>query len=143
MKKVFIIACSAAMLSFCSLAQAQDYDSSSAQYNNDGQTEAETEQELEEARDDMQDAWEGSTTETEDDVNKTKEDINEGVDEARDEGSQAGRTAAAQIKDEKLESKVGPNGEPIFINEHAEYYYINDDGQKVKLEKSELKEKSE
>lgn|SRR5690606_2058612 len=143
MKKIFIIACSAAMLSFCSLAQAQDYDSSSAQYNNEGQTEAETEQELEEARDDMQDAWEGSTTETENDANRVKEDINEGVDEAGDEGSQVGRTAAAQIKDERLESKEGPNGEPIFINEHAEYYYINDDGQKVKVEKSELKDKAE
>ena len=130
----FLIALGATTMTF-----AQDQDTASTGYTEETQTETETEtqstdEELQEAADDMQDKWEGSTTEA-------REEANETVEEGKDKSSQAGRTISAQIKDEKLESKVGPNGEPIFVNEQAEYYYIDEDGKKVMIDKSELKPK--
>jgi hypothetical protein len=38
--------------------------------------------------------------------------------------------------------KVGPNGEELFM-ERGKYYYINDEGKKVKVKKSEVRDKSE
>lgn len=66
-------------------------------------------------------------------------------DEARqqetDKASQAGRTIEAQLKDEKLESKEGPDGEPVFVSASGQYYYIDKNGEKVIVAKSELKVK--
>jgi hypothetical protein len=59
-----------------------------------------------------------------------------------DKASQAGRTISAQLKDERLESKEGPGGEPVFVNTEGQYYYINKKGAKVIMDKSELKVKN-
>jgi hypothetical protein len=59
-----------------------------------------------------------------------------------DKASQAGRTISAQLKDERLESKEGPGGEPVFVNAEGQYYYINKRGAKVIVDKSELKVKN-
>jgi ElaB/YqjD/DUF883 family membrane-anchored ribosome-binding protein len=135
----FLIAFGAITMTF-----AQDQDTASTGYTEETQTETETQstdEELQEAADDMQDKWEGSTTEAREEANETRDEANETVEEGKDKSSQAGRTISAQIKDEKLESKVGPNGEPIFVNEQAEYYYIDENGKKVMIDKSELKPK--
>src|SRR5690606_20223175 len=168
MKKLFIIL-SAMMFSIGMICHAQVTDTASTNYQNDleqaGDESEEgaertgkeieegaertgdeiqegaeaTDQELEEATNQMEDKWDGSTLkkDAEDDGDK----IESGADETGDKASQVSKTAAAEIKDEKLESKTGPNGEPVFINEHAEYYYINNNGEKVKVKKSELKAK--
>jgi hypothetical protein len=57
----------------------------------------------------------------------------------KDKASQAGRTIGAQLKDEKLESKEGPDGEPVFVNANGQYYYIDKNGDKVIVSKSTLK----
>ena len=38
--------------------------------------------------------------------------------------------------------KVGPNGEQLFM-ERGKYYYMDEDGKKVKVKKSEVRDKSE
>jgi hypothetical protein len=64
------------------------------------------------------------------------------IDTSRTKTKKSGKFGAAEIKSEKLESKVGPNGEPIFVDEHAQYYYIDHNGQRVNIDKSELKDKT-
>ena len=75
---------------------------------------------------------------------RTNDDItekDEAHEEEKDKASQAGRTIGAQLKDEKLESKEGPDGEPVFVNADGQYYYIDKNGEKVIVAKSDLKVK--
>jgi DNA anti-recombination protein RmuC len=122
-----------------------------------------TEQELEQATEEMENAWDNSTDAAEDGVRESGEAIEEGAeeageaveegaeelgeeteeaaDESNDRLEKIGKTGAAHIKDERIESKEGPEGETVFIDEHAQYYYINKQGERVNVDKSELKDK--
>lgn len=44
----------------------------------------------------------------------------------------------AAVVDKKYDGKVAPNGEAVYINDKAQYYYINKKGHRVYLKKSEL-----
>ncbi len=49
-------------------------------------------------------------------------------------------SGASAIKDKKFSSKVGPQGQAIYINKHDHYYYINGRGRKIYVSKSKLKD---
>lgn len=49
--------------------------------------------------------------------------------------------ATSGIKDKKYASKVGPNGETVYINKNSNYYYVNGKGKKVYVSKAMLKDK--
>lgn len=70
------------------------------------------------------------------DVNVEKE-----AEEAGDAISEAAAKAAAAITDQKLDNKVGPNGQTVYVDEKAKYYYINKEGKKVFITKLQLKDK--
>lgn len=94
-----------------------------------------SQQELEEAADDMENNWDDSAVEP-------AEEAQEGADNVGNEIDRVGNTGAAHIKDERLESKEGPDGETVFITEDAQYYYISrETGERVDVDKSELKDK--
>lgn len=44
----------------------------------------------------------------------------------------------AAVIDKKIDGKVAPNGESVYINNKAQYYYVNKKGHRVYLKKSEL-----
>jgi hypothetical protein len=71
-----------------------------------------------------------------DEVNIEKE-----AEEAGDAISEAAAKAAAAITDQKLDNKVGPGGRTVYVDEHAKYYYINNEGKKVFITKLQLKDK--
>lgn len=159
MKKIFMIAFTAAFLGTAATVSAQqDTASYTNERMNDAADEAEdaadktgnelregaretgdaleegaesTEKELNQATDSMEKQWDNSTDKAGEQVGETGDRI-----------EKAGKTGAAEIKDEKIESKVGPNGEPAFIDEHAQYYYIDENGERINVDKSELKDKS-
>jgi hypothetical protein len=175
MKKLIILASSAAMLCICSFANAQTTDTTSANYHyqkglektgddieegtekagdeiKEGaektedkleQGAATVDQELDTAGNKIEQGYQETKSEVKEDAAYTKDKVEEGADKTGDKASQITNTAGAQIKDEKVEAKVGPNNEPIFITENAEYYYIDADGQKVMVKKSELKDKKD
>ena len=101
----------------------------------------------------MEKTWDQSKDNAKDEAREAKDQIKESsdkaaetteeaVDDAGKDLKKAGETGAAEIKDEKIESKVGPDGEPVFIDEHSQYYYIDKNGQRVNVDKSELKDKA-
>jgi hypothetical protein len=55
--------------------------------------------------------------------------------------SEAAAKTAAAITDKKHDSKVGPDGQTIYIDDDSKYYYINDEGKKVFVTKLQLKDK--
>ncbi|QKJ32403.1 hypothetical protein HQ865_22445 [Mucilaginibacter mali] len=47
----------------------------------------------------------------------------------------------AAVIDQKMDGKVAPNGETVYINNKAQYYYVNKKGHRVYLKKSQLIDK--
>ena len=111
------------------------------------------EQDLDQADDKVEGAWDRSKNEVKEEAdqagdeireetNEAGEKIDDATDDTGDNLEKIGKSGAAHLKDERLESKEGPHGETIFINEHGQYYYIDDkSGERVNVEKSELKDK--
>lgn len=81
------------------------------------------------------------TNEAETELDKAARDTEKEVNETGDEISEAAAKAAAAITDQKLDNKVGPNGQTVYVDEHAKYYYINNEGKKVFITKLQLKDK--
>lgn len=111
------------------------------------------EQDLDQAGDKVEGAWDGTKSEVKEEADQAGDEIREetheagekvenAADDSGDKLEKIGKSGAAHLKDERLESKEGPHGETIFINEHGQYYYIDDkSGERVNVEKAELKDK--
>lgn len=50
-------------------------------------------------------------------------------------------SGVSAVKDKKYKSKVGPEGQTIYIDKNSHYYYVDGRGKKVYLKKAELKNK--
>ncbi len=84
----------------------------------------------------------------------TERDLEEGADEAGnkteralektgDKISEAAAKAEAEITDQTFEGKVAPGGQKVFIDKYDKYYYINEEGNKIYISKSEMKDNPE
>ena len=83
-----------------------------------------------EARDEVKDKANEASNEVEEDAQSVGDKVSEGAGDA-----------AAAIKDQKVDDKVGPGGETVYLNDEAKYYYINNEGDKVFISKVQLKDK--
>ena len=110
------------MMVICSLVQAQVRDSASTDYNNKNA--------VEDTREDTQKDTEKSSDEIQQGEQSTEQELQKDVDEMQKnlEGSTI--------------DKFGPNGEKLFM-ERGKYFYINDKGNKVKVKKRDVKDKSD
>jgi hypothetical protein len=83
---------------------------------------------------------------TEDDAenaaNKTGKETKDGVDKVGDKISEAAGNAAAEVNDQLYSGKMGPGDEKIYIDKHSKYYYINGEGKKVYVDKSQIRNKN-
>lgn len=127
MKKLLIIACSAAMMSICSLAQAQIRDTASTDYN--------TQPPVEESQQDQ------DNTQSDDMKTQDAERADDQQGQSTDQELQNDADAMKENFEGATIDKVGPNGEELFM-ERGKYFYINEDGRKVKVKKSEVRDKS-
>jgi hypothetical protein len=79
--------------------------------------------------------------EVRDEARETEKEIeNDGV-SAGDKIEEGAKDAAAAITDQKLDNKVGPGNETVYVDENAKYYYINNEGEKVFITKLQLRDK--
>ncbi len=69
--------------------------------------------------------------------------VGKAVNKAGNKTAEIAAKGAAGLKDKKYDSKVGPKGQTIFIDNNDHYYYVNGRGKKVYVTKSKLKDKSE
>ena len=74
-------------------------------------------------------------------ANKASDEVEEGAQSVGDKINEGANDAAAAIKDQKVDDKVGPGGETVYLNDEAKYYYINNEGDKVFISKIQLKDK--
>jgi hypothetical protein len=55
--------------------------------------------------------------------------------------SEIAATGASDVVDKRYEGKCARGGEPVFINKHSRYYYINKKGHRVYIKKSQMMDK--
>jgi hypothetical protein len=118
--KKFLMLCGGAMIGICSLAQAQNRDTTSINYN--------------------------QQVPVEEKQGDTKSDDMKTNDAERVEGADDQQLKQdADVMEKNFEGstidKVGPNGEKLFM-EKGKYFYYDNDGRKVKVKKSEVRDKS-
>ena len=120
MKKLMLVG--VALIGFCSFAQAQNQaDTASTNFNGQAPTEVQN--------DTKSDEMKTKDAETTDDQN-TDQQLQQDADalEKNFEGSTI--------------DKVGPNGEKLFM-ERGKYFYYDEAGKKIKVKKSEVRDKSQ
>lgn len=72
---------------------------------------------------------------------ETEGEVKTGVDKATDEISETAANASAEVNDQTYSGKMGPQGQNIYIDKNDKYYYINNEGKKIYISKSALKDK--
>jgi hypothetical protein len=70
-----------------------------------------------------------------------KNDVERAAEKTGDAVSETASKAAAEIDDKRLDGKVGPDGQVIYVGDDSRYYYINNEGNKVFITEVELKDK--
>lgn len=79
----------------------------------------------------------------EENAENTERDMENAADNTGDAISEAAAKVAADIDDPKHDTKVGPDGQTIFIGDDSRLYYISEEGKRVYVKKSQLKDKPE
>jgi hypothetical protein len=97
----------------------------------------EAERDVEEAERDAEQA----ADEMEDEADRTESDIERAAEETGDEVSEAAARTAAEIDDRRHDTKIGPDGQVIYISDDDQFYYIDEEGKKVFVTEGELKDK--
>jgi len=123
MKKIITTIFGAALLGVCSLALAQDTDSASTNLN---------QPQMEQSQDNTQS----------DDMKTRDAERMDQSDQATDQQLEEDAKAMEQNFEGATIDKVGPNGEELFM-ERGKYYYMSEEGKKVKVKKSDVRDKSE
>jgi hypothetical protein len=158
MKKLIMTVCGVAMISFATLAQTQD--STSTDYNN--QNTVEQSQDQEQTTDDQSTPTQESTPTRE--ATPTQDPALQTTPTTEDEPAQDGtnavrhgqsRESSGQPTEDQtdqtmerpneivpVEGKEGPKGEAVFM-ENGKYYFMDQAGEKKKIEESELKDKTQ
>jgi hypothetical protein len=72
---------------------------------------------------------------------EAKENAKEAADKTENKTKEIVNDIGADLRDEKVEGKVGPNNETVYIDENGKYYVIDNAGKKVSLTKAQLKDK--
>ena len=119
--KKFMMLCGGAMIGICSLTQAQSQDTTSTNYNEQAPVEQQR-------------------SDTKDDDMKTN-DAERADQQTTDQQLQHDADAMEKNFEGSTIDKVGPNGEKLFM-ERGKYFYYDSDGKKVKVKKSEVRDKS-
>jgi hypothetical protein len=94
------------------------------------------------AEKDVNNAAKRTEDDVEDAANKTEAETKDGVDKVGNKISEAAGNAAAEVNDQLYSGKMGPGGEKIYIDKHSKYYYINSEGKKVHIDKSQVRDRT-
>lgn len=103
---------------------------SSAQEADQGATEAGQE---------LNDHAENIEDDIEEGGDRLQTDVQQNTDSLDSEVSEAAANTAAGIADEIVKDKVAPAGQTVYLDKEKRYYYINDQGSKVFVQKNQLK----
>lgn len=101
------------------------------------------EAEAEEAETDVEREVDEADDEIDQRAERTESDLERAAEKTGDAISETAAKAAAEIDDPRHETKVGPDGQVIYIADDERCYYINEEGKRVYVAPSKLKDKPE
>lgn len=78
--------------------------------------------------------------ETETKAEKVGKDIKRTAKKVGDGVAEGAGDVAANIKDKRVKGKVSPDGEAVYMDSNSQYYYINDQGAKVFISETQLRD---
>jgi hypothetical protein len=105
------------------------------------------ERETEEAAENIERESEEAGEDIEGGAEKTESDFERAADKTGDAISEVASKAAAEIDDARHDTKVGPDGQTIYVTDEVEeerksrYYYVNDEGKRVYVSEWQLKDR--
>jgi hypothetical protein len=99
--------------------------------------------EAEETRQDMDETVDDTERDLDKAAENTEEDLDSAMNRTGNEISQGVSKGAAEIKDQRHKTKVGPNNQVIYIDDNGKYYYVDRQGQKVYVPEHQLKDKKD
>jgi len=70
-----------------------------------------------------------------------KQEVKKDAKKVGNKTAEIGSKAKARVTDKVYADKVGPDGQTIYMNKHAKFYWIDDKGHKQYIAKSRLKDK--
>lgn len=138
MKKLFVTIGCVTVMSVCSMAQLQDRDTASMNIN-DREGAQETREEMQKGARDEQDANQGGPK-IQLGAEGTGVQVQQGPQSTDQELEKDAEEMERNLETATLD-KEGPNGEKLFM-ERGKYFYYNGEGKKVKVKKSEVRDKS-
>jgi hypothetical protein len=97
--------------------------------------------EIKETREEVREDAREAKKELKEDANETESAVERAAEKTGDEVSEAAAKTAAEIDDKRHETKVGPDGQVVYISDDNRFYYINEEGKKVFATELELKDK--
>jgi hypothetical protein len=106
-------------------------------------TEEKAEREAEEAEDDIEREADEAGDELDESADETESDLERAAEKTGDAISETAGKAAAEIDDARHDTKVGPDGQTIYISDDSRYYYVNEKGKRVYVTELQLKDKPE
>jgi hypothetical protein len=82
-----------------------------------------------------------STALAQDEDKSTKKEVKKAAKKTGNKTAEVASKGKAKITDQKHKDKVGPNGETIYIDNHAKYYWVDKKGRRHYVTEAELKDK--
>jgi uncharacterized protein YcfL len=76
-------------------------------------------------------------------VDKIEDKIEAGARKAANKTAEVASKGKAKVTDEVYKDKTGPDGETVYIDNHARYYWIDKQGKRHYTAETELKPKDE
>jgi gas vesicle protein len=99
------------------------------------------ERESEEVGDDVGREADEAEDEIDESAERTESDLENAADKTGNAISETAAKAAAEIDDDRHDTKVGPDGQAIFISDDSRYYYISERGKRIYVSEWQLKDK--
>ena len=82
-----------------------------------------------------------STSLAQDDDKSVKKEVKKGAKKVGNKTAEVASKGKAKVTDERHKDKVGPNGETIYIDNHAKFYWVDKKGHRHYVTEAQLKDK--
>ncbi len=75
-------------------------------------------------------------------IKEAARDVGKAAEKVGNKTAEVASKGASKITDQTHKDKVGPDGQTIYIDNRARYYYVNDRGRKIYVSQEQLKDKN-
>ncbi|MGZ5135030.1 MAG: hypothetical protein ACXWCG_07765 [Flavitalea sp.] len=82
-----------------------------------------------------------TTSLAQDEDKSVKKEVKKGAKKVGNKSAEVASKGKAKITDAKHKDKVGPNGQTIYIDNHAKFYWVDKKGRRHYVNEAQLKDK--